>query len=48
MLEWCKVESGGEAAARYRGKDCDGEVDLTYELSAWYEPLPVIDLMMKM
>lgn len=45
MLEWCKVESGSEAAARYGGKYCDSEVDLTYELFAWYEPLRMIDLM---
>lgn len=45
MLEWCKVESGSEAAARCGGKYCDSKVDLTYELFAWYEPLLMIDLM---
>ena len=31
-----------------RGQYCDGEVEITYELSAWYEPLLMIDLIMKM
>ena len=31
-----------------KGQHCDGEVDKTYELSAWYEPLLMIDLIMKM
>ena len=31
-----------------KAKDCDSEVDLTYELSAWYEPLLMVDLVMKM
>lgn len=41
-----RVES--EAAARYKGKYCDSEVDLTYELFAWYEPLLMMDLIMRM
>ena len=47
---WTDVsfEGRGEAAARWRGKYCDSEVDLTYELFAWYEPLLMIDLMMIM
>lgn len=43
---WFKVENG-EAAVTCRDKYCDSEVELTYELSAWYEPLLMIDLMMK-
>ena len=31
-----------------RVKHCDSEADMTYELFAWYEPLLMIDLMMKM
>ena len=42
------LEGGRETAARYRGKYCDSEVRLTYELFAWYEPLLTFDLMMKM
>ena len=47
---WTDVssEAKGEAAARRRGKYCDSGVNLTYELFAWYEPLLMIDLMMKM
>lgn len=43
-----EVGGGGEAAVRCRGKYCDSEVGLTYVLSAWYEPLLMIGLMMKM
>ena len=38
----------GEAAARQKGVYCDSEMNeigSTYELSAWYEPLLMIDLM---
>lgn len=47
---WTDVsfEGRGETAARWRGRYCDSEVDLTYELFAWYEPLLMIDLMMIM
>ena len=48
MFKWCHVEGGSETAARCGGKYCDSEVNLTYELSAWYEPLLMIDLIMKM
>ena len=47
---WTDVNSDGrgEAAVRRRSKYCDSEVNLTYELFAWYEPLLMIDLMMIM
>ena len=47
---WTDVssEGKGEAAARRRGKYCDSEVNVTYGLFAWYEPLLMINLMMKM
>ena len=48
ILEWWEAEGRGEAVARYNSKYCDSKVNLTYELSAWYEPLLMIDLMMKM
>ena len=35
----------GETTARSRGKYCDSEVEVTYEQSAWYEPLLMIDLL---
>ena len=47
LLTWWRIV-GGETAARYGSKYCDSEVDMTYELSAWYEPLLMIDLMKKM
>ena len=48
MPKWRKGEGGIETAARCEGKYCDSEVGLTYGQFAWYEPLLMIDLIMKM